>query len=378
MTVPVAVLTGVDPILLDVAAFSAATDTPGAVVVRAALQEDSSVRLTTFSAWGVEQGETVAPAGGCAGCSLQDRSLAQLHALMRGTRRGGRPSAVLVGLPAGVAGTPLARRLTGGTAADLGVQLAGVVSVLDLDTAVPDLLGEMQVRDRGLSLCPSDARSVAHALSAQLHPADLVLTRGRSPAGSALVDHLRGAGSTRGELTDTPAGGWFATRHNPVLAERRLDLRRITVPERPEQHGVWTLTLTSTRPLHPHRWRAIAESLDSAPVRSRGAFALPTRTGRVAGWDAAGGQLLVRDLPVDGGASWAAVTRLQFTGMQGRRGEITRAFESALLTDAELALPAAAWGAVDDGLDPWLGERGRVEQDGTRRDQAGASWSSRA
>lgn len=324
----------------------------------------------------MESDETVEMIGGCAGCSLQQQVLAQLHGLMHGSRRGGRPGAVVLTLPAGVAATPLARQLVpGSTAADLDVHLAAVVSTVDLDTAVPDLLGEIGVRDRGLALCAADARSVAHALSAQLQPADLVLTRGSGAAGSILVDHLRGAGSARGELTDTPAGGWFAGRHNPVLAERRLDPRRLTVPERPESNGVWTLTLTSTRPLHPHRWRAIAESLDSAPVRSRGAFALPTRPGRVAGWDAAGGQLLIRDLPVQDGASWAAATRLQFTGMQGRRTEITRAFESALLTDAELALPAAAWGPMDDGLDPWLGDRVR---DGVQRDQADASRSSRA
>lgn len=377
MTVPVLVLSGVDPVLLDVAAFSAATDTPDAVVLGAALtQAGAAIRLTASTVWGVEADVTVDVTGHCVARSLQQRLLAQLHGLTRGQRRGGRPRAVVLSLPAGVAAVPLARQLAPGTfAADLDVHLAAVVCTLDLDTAVPDLLGEIQIRDRGLGLPVSDARSVAHALSAQLQPADLVLTRGASPAGSALVDHLRGAGSIRADLTSTPGGGWFAARHNPVLAERRSDLRRVSAPERAERNGVWSLTLASARPLHPHRWRRIAESLDSAPVRSRGSFALPTRPGKVAGWDAAGGQLLVRDLPAEGGATPAAGTRLQFTGMQGRRAAITRAFESALLTDAELTVPAAGWGPMDDGLDPWLGERA---PEGARRGQADTPRSSRA
>jgi hypothetical protein len=50
-------------------------------------------------------------------------------------------------------------------------------------------------------------------------------------------------------------------------------------------------------------------------------------------------------------------TRLVFTGLDHDQRRIQRAFGEILLTDAEIALGQRRWLDLDDGLDPWLGER---------------------
>ncbi|MBM9468487.1 GTP-binding protein [Nakamurella leprariae] len=359
MTVPVVVLSGIDPVLLEVAGGALLVDLPGAVLLRHEVDARSGrLRRVLGDLGGVQEDQRIDLSDGCAGCATTSHTVHDLATLVR-HRRSGPPTAVVVQLPVGAAPLGLAGQLdTASLAAELGVHLAAVVSLVDLDRAVADLLGTALMADHDRQLCPTDARSVSHALSAQLTPADLVLTSGGSPTGRALVDQLRAADSERADLLHAGPESLLRRHRRPGTAARRADLRELPAGAPTQDGGIWTITLRSRRPLHPQRWRLIAESLHDAPVRSRGCFALPTRPEQSCAWDAAGGQLLVRGLGGWDGAP--ARTQLSFTGVQGERPRITAAFERALLTDDELAAHPRAWSDVDDGLDPWLGLREQV------------------
>jgi G3E family GTPase len=359
VTVPVVVLSGIDPVLLEVAGGALLVDLPGAVLLRHEVDGRAGrLRRVLGDVDGVQEDERLDLSDGCAGCATTSSTMHDLEALVR-HRRSGPPSAVIVSLPVGAAPLGLARQLDAAPpGVGPGVHLAAAVSLVDLDRAVADLLGTTLMADRDQQLCTTDSRSVSHALSAQLTPADLVLTTGGSATGQALVDHLRAADSLRTDLLHARPEDLLRRYRRPGAAARRADLRGLPAAAPAQDGGIWTITLRSRRPLHPQRWRLIAESLHDAPVRSRGCFALPTRPEQSCAWDAAGGQLLVRGLGGWDGAP--ARTQLSFTGVQGERPRITAAFEQALLTDAELAADPRAWSTVDDGLDPWLGVRERV------------------
>ena len=95
----------------------------------------------------------------------------------------------------------------------LGIELATVACVVDVDRVEHDLMGGDLLADRDLALTAGDGRAVGEVLAAQLAHADVVLTTGTDPAGLALVDHLRGRRSSRRELFDCHVRELFAARH---------------------------------------------------------------------------------------------------------------------------------------------------------------------
>lgn len=198
----------------------------------------------------------------------------------------------------------------------------------------------------------------------QIRHADLLLCSisgdraGR--VGAALVDQLRGPGSERAELLGNGVE-LFRPRYG-AGTERRLDPRRVGPGTVRDGDGVSSLDLHSRRPLHPERLMAGIERLGTGPVCSRGRFLLPGRLGTVGQWDGAGGQLSIGDA-----GQWAGATpstRLIWTGVEHRgdrtvRSRIVETFRSVVMTDAELRT-ADRWLGVDDGFDPWLGDRERA------------------
>lgn len=351
MSVPVVVLSTVDPVLREVAVLSAVTELPRTAVLRIDLHPDEGeLRRVVSDSNGVVEDETVLLEHACMGCAVREDALPTLARLVTL----GRWDRIVLLSPATADATPASRPLAArDIARRLGIRLAGVLAVVDVDTVVDDIMGDDLLSDRGLAAGADDARSVGEALGAQLSHADLLLTVGADPVGLTLVDHLRGRGSQRSPLYDTAGTEIFRPRHQATLAEARLDPRRLQPSEAADAHGVWSLDLSSLRPRHPGRFLDEIENLGAGRVRSRGRFVLPTRRDTVCVWDGAGGQVSIGD-----GGAWEAFapsTRMVFTGVDDDKSRIRDTFTAMLLTDAELAAGPKWWRHTDDGLGDWLG-----------------------
>lgn len=350
--VPVVVVSTVDPILREVAVASALTELPRTAVLRIDLHPDEGeLRRVISDSDGVVEDETVLMEHACMGCAVREDALPTL-ARMVGQRRWDR---IVLLSPTTAEATPASRPLAApDIARRLGIRLAGVLAVVDVDTVTDDIMGDDLLSDRSLAAGVDDQRSVGEALGAQLSHADLLLTVGESPAGLTLVDHLRGRGSDRSSLYDTAGVELFRSRHRAELAEARIDPRHLQPPQAADAHGVWSLDLVSDRPLHPGRFLDRIEDLGTGRLRSRGRFVLPTRRDTVCVWDGAGGQVSIGH-----GGGWDSVapsTRLVFTGVDDDRSRVRETFADVLLTDAEWVAGPDRWRHTDDGLADWLGD----------------------
>jgi G3E family GTPase len=349
--IPVVVLATVDPVLRETAVLSWLTDRPGTGVLRQDLDPEAGMlRRVVGDEHGVVEDLSRPADRGCPGCVLRENALPAVAAMVKS----GRWQRIVVALPVSAASVPAARPLADPCARRrLGIELAAVVSVVDVDRAGDDLMGDERVGQRGGALAVGDRRSVGEALAAQLGHADLVLTTGSNPVGLTLVDHLRGIRSARRELHQTRVAELFAARHSARSAAARLDPRTLQPSSVPDAHGVWTLDLVSHRPMHPVRFMARLADLAGGRVRARGRFQVPTRAGRLAVLDGAGGHLSIGDA---GRPATAVGTRVLLTGTGPERAQRRQVFAEMLLTDDELA-SGRDWSTVDDGLDDWLGPR---------------------
>ncbi len=357
MSVPVVILSTIDPVLRDAAVFSILTDLPDTGVLRQDLDPDAGIlRRVISDDTGVAEDQTVPLAHTCLGCAIREDSLPSLDSMIAS----GRWQRLVWALPVSAETTPAARPLANPDIANrIGAELAAVVALAGTDTLAEDIMGDDLLADRGLALSTDDRRSVGEALAGQLGHADLVLTTGSDKIGTTLADHLRGVRARRSELFSMPAAQLFLPRYVHHAAEARVDPRMVVPPDASDANGVWTLDLSSRRPLHPFRFNDRLSALGSGRVRSRGRFQLASRPGTVGEWDSAGGQLSIGD--AGGWEGSTPSTRLIFTGTTRHdRERITRTFNSVLLTDEEIAAGPRVWRSMDDGLDAWLGDRERV------------------
>lgn len=356
---PVVVLSTIDPVVRDTATFAALVDGPGTVVLRQDLDPVAgTLRRVVSDVSGVIDDDTVALQHVCLGCAIREETMPLLE-LIAGS---GRWQRIVVALPVSAAAAPLTRALADREVADrIGVRTAAAVTAIDLRAVEHDLMDDDLLDERGLALSADDRRSVGEALATQIRHADLLLcSTSDTRVGRGLVDHLRGSGSACAELLGD-AVGWFRQRYG-ADTERRLDPRRAGPGAGPAGDGVWTLDLFSRRPLHPERLMAAITVLGTGQVCSHGRFLLPGRPGTVAQWDGAGGQLSIGD--AGGWRGTVPSTRLVWTGAEHRgdgtvRSRIVETFRSVVMTDAELRTADRRLG-VDDGFDPWLGERERA------------------
>jgi G3E family GTPase len=353
MPIPVVVLSTTDPVLRDSALFSILTDLPGTGVLRQELDPVAgTVRRSIGDEHGTVEDRTAPLEHACLGCALREDALPALDGMVGS----GRWDRIVLALPVSAQTPPAARALSDpDTAARIGIELTAVVTVVDADAMVSDLFGDDLLADRGLALSDDDRRSVGEAVALQIGHADLVLTSGSDPVGRSLTDHLRGVRTTRSTLFTGTSERIFAARYVAPVAEARIDPRLVVPPDAVDGNGVWSLDLSSRRPLHPRRFADAIPLLAAGRVRSRGRFHLAGRPGTVGMWDGAGSQLSIGD--AGGWEGFAPSTRLVFTGIDDSRVPLMRAFAGALLTDKEIAAGPQHWATVDDGLDPWLGER---------------------
>lgn len=358
MAVPVVILSTVDPVLRDAALFSVLTDLPGTGVLRQDLDPAAgTLRRVISDETGVAEDQTVPLAHTCLGCAIREDSAPSLDSMIAS----GRWQRIVWALPVAAETSPAARPLANpDIATQIGAELAGVVALADTTTVVEDVMGDGLLADRGLALSADDRRSVGEALAAQLGHADLVLTIGSDQTGATLADHLLGVRARRAELFGMSAAQLFLPRYAHHTAEARIDPRLMLPTDAPDTNGVWSLDLSSRRPMHPLRFADRLEDLGGGRMRSRGRFQLASRPRTVGAWDGAGGQLSIGD--AGGWEGFAPSTRLIFTGTDQRdRERIEHSFPDVLLTDQEIGAGTDVWRSMDDGLDAWLGDRERVK-----------------
>lgn len=375
MSVPVVVLATVDPVVRDLSQFSLVSDLPGTGVLRHDLDPVAGTLRRVVSDGGglagngVIDDHTMPLAHTCLGCAIREDLLPALAGMIAD----GRWERILVVLPVAAELRPVVSALQDPqTASTLDATLFATVAAGDADRVRDDLLGDQLLADRGLALTRDDRRSVGEALAAQVEYADLLLSCGSDPVGLTLVDHLRGVRSARSDLFATRAGQVFLPRHDPRVAAARVDPRLVVPadaadPSGSPTHGVWTIDLHTRRPLHPERFREQMEALAARGTRSRGRFQLATRPRTVGVWDGVGGQLSIGD--AGGWERTSPSTRLVVTGQSGHgaadrglRDRLRRAFAVMALDDREMSRGPAHWISVDDGLDPWLGDRDLVDE----------------
>lgn len=357
MTVPVVIMSTVDPVLRDTALFSVLTDLPGTGVLRQDLDPDSgTIRRVISDETGVAEDQTVPLAHTCLGCAVREDSLPSLDSMIAS----GRWQRIIWALPVGAAAASAARPLASpDIAGRIGAELAAVIAVANTDTLSEDVMGDDLLVDRGLALATDDRRSVGEALAGQLGHADLLLTIGSDRSGQTLAGHLLGVRARRSALFTMPAAELFLPRYLHHVAEARMDPRMVVPPDALDGNGVWSLDLTSRRPLHPFRFNDRLSDLAGGRVRSRGRFQLASRPRTVGEWDSAGGQLSIGD--AGGWEGSTPSTRLIFTGTAPRdRERIRQAFSDIQLTEKELLSGPGVWRSMDDGLDAWLGDPERV------------------
>lgn len=364
---PLVVLATIDPVLRDSVIFASVIDRPRTVVLRHDIldgPDGGAIRRVIVDATGVVEDSLVPLAHACLSCSVREDAVPTLERLARDPRW----DSLLLALPVSAESLPVTRALGAATQRGGGlpsIGLAGVVAAADQATFVDDLLGDDLLDERDLALTEDDRRSVGEALAAQVGHADLVLVAGDADGAAAweelvasdLIDHLRAPDSKRVDgLYALDLTEMFTHRHNAHAAERRLDpLHAHASTDAPTGHGVWSLELSSDRPLHPERLLEEVERLGMGAFRSRGHFWVPSRPDSVCIWDGAGGQLSVGAMGLWGRR--APRTHLVFTGLVDVRSELRQAFEDVLMTPREFADGLHPWLGREDVLEPWLGAR---------------------
>ena len=346
---PVLLALSLDAVLRDGLTTGTLLDVPGALAVRYDVDERAGVLdRAVLDVGGALDTARIPLDDGCVACTLRSDLLPTLRRLA--CRR---PAAVVLAPPPTTEPAPLLAMLADTPA---GLRAGAVLVAAHAGGLEVDLLDDALLVEAGLARSPDDRRAVGEVLAHQLEAADAVLldTAPAPPAGT-LLRHLVPAATTVGVLHETSPADLLAVRR--PADDPRGDLRRPSPTGAADADGVWTLDLSSWRPLHPARFLDVLEDLGGGRLRGRGRFWLPSRPFDLAGWDGAGGQVQVGPL-----GSWArpggpghASTRLVVTGLGGDPARVTAAFDRALVTDAELVRGTATWQLPFDGLEPWLG-----------------------
>lgn len=356
--VSVVVVAAMDAVARECATVGMLMDLPDVVVVsydpRPRLT--NAVRRTVTDHSGVV-GEEVTPLDDrcCLSCTVREDVLATVAMLVDT----GRWQTVVVALPLTSAPEPVAFQLNQAIADQQlsGVVLTSVLAVVDLDTLEQDLLGDDLLGERGLALGGMDRRSVGEAVASQVEFADVVVAVAPGEdAAEALLAHIV-APTSQLHL------GWHQLHasdlvqrcHDSVVARRRVDPLQVRPNGAANTDKVWTVELSSPRPLHPVRLLHQIEELGGGRVRARGYFWLPTRPGIACVWDGSGGQLSIGHV-----GPWRhrpPGTRLVVTGVDpDDRHRIEHTFAQVVATADELTI-RHHWADTEDGFEPWLGHR---------------------
>ena len=121
-----------------------------------------------------------------------------------------------------------------------------------------------------------------------------------------------------------------------------------------DQAEVWSIELTSEKPLHPEKFHRRIEEFSLNSVSLKGIFWLPNRPDEICEIQGAGGQLWLGRL-----GSWESkerLTKIVATGVgEANRIELQSLFNETLISDQQLANGGLDWLGKEDILAPWLG-----------------------
>jgi G3E family GTPase len=350
-SLPVSLISAIDPVLRDVLVTSLLLERPGLLALRYDVDaEHGALRRVLGDAQRVVDDSLVELDHPCVSCAMREDAVPLLARLASDDRWNG----VLLAPPISADPEVVVRTILPGRD---GWHLGASAAVVDMRTAVHDLLEDDTLAERGLQWADGDERAVGEALAAQIEYADHLVLDGADGPSRELIEHLRApeqqVSASMHTLHPTTL---ILGRHSRGRAEARRDPRRVEPYGGPTAHGTWTLDLSSERPFHPERLLEHIEELGAGRLRGRGRFWVPDRPGTICQWDGAGGQVSIgaigesgRDLPT---------TRMVVTGVgEADAARVRGAFERILLTEREWADGLAPWLGAEDRLAPWLGER---------------------
>lgn len=309
------------------------------------------VSRTIESGTGAIDAEVIDLAHGCVSCTLREDVLPTLRQMAADQSI----DHVVVVLPEAVEPIGFLESFLfladadGATTADV-CRIQSVVALVDSTGLVPSLSNHETLADRGLSIGDTDDRGVGDVLVRMVECADVVVAPAASPQERALLRML----NLDAEIVGAA----------PALVAPAFDFARTSARTSPaivdhfgfdcHQDDAWTLHWRTNRPLHPIRLHDALDDIAEIALRGRGHFRIATRPAAVVEWDSVGSRLRL-GAPADDVDPMFG--QLSFVGVSERHPVILRALDAAVLTDAELAAPAAMWSSIDDPfLDIWLAE----------------------
>ncbi|MDO5094319.1 MAG: GTP-binding protein [Propionibacteriaceae bacterium] len=350
MTTSIALVAAWDQVTRATATTALMLDLPGTLVIQHDLYPGGELRRRCWDATGLSESTTVSLGHGCTSCATGEDLVPALTSLLEQHSW----HHVVVSLPLTAAPEAVTWHIKEAIhSGELDARLAAVLTVTDESALVDDIFGDDLLADRGLTRSASDERSVGEAACAQLDFADVIATLGTPGFRTrAALNHLAGD-RQHTCIHELNATALMARSHDFAAAQARTDPTGPHHHRSIDCHGVWTLVLSSDRPLHPGRLYDQVELIGAGRLRSRGLTWVPSRPEMVVAWDGAGGQLSIGDAGLWHNANQRH-TRLVITGVEAAdRGRVQRAFHDILLTDWETAR-LDDWD-LDDGLDLWLG-----------------------
>jgi G3E family GTPase len=283
---------------------------------------------------GTAQSEQVELVGCCLSCTVR-ADVPEALELVAGSGRWGE---VLLTLPAALqpdAVTPVLDEAV--------IRLDTVAVVVDAVLLREQVGGDDLLAERGLAAAPTDGRSTASLVLAQLEDADVLAVVGLERLDTseartlqALLSHLAplalqvviapgGVGCE--DLVGTGRRGLGTT------AGERERLAALAVELCPPDCGVATLHWSSERPLHSGRLSQALPGIIGGVVRSRGHIWLADRPRACVRWESAGGSLAFGDPVGWGGLPGCS---LVLTGVRLEVEQLQDLLDSCLATDDEL------------------------------------------
>ncbi|NKZ00430.1 GTP-binding protein [Nocardiopsis alborubida] len=175
-----------------------------------------------------------------------------------------------------------------------GTALAGVVTVVDAQQCVPDLVSGETAHSRDLSSDQNDPRTTAETLLRQVDYADhlALVGAGRAdPQGRlclSLLAHLNPSARLLAEPSPRELAPLFGRCFDGVDAAARLSPAFPPLPPSTEGDLAETVVWKRFRPLHPERFFEALDETAGAGLRSRGRLWLASMPDAMLSWEAVG------------------------------------------------------------------------------------------
>ncbi|MCA1962486.1 MAG: zinc metallochaperone GTPase ZigA [Prosthecobacter sp.] len=325
---------------------------------------------------------------GCICCTLREDLLKEVAALARE----GRFDALVIESTGVSEPMPVAETFTfedehGRRLNDIA-RLDTMVTVVDARNFLEDYHSTDDLQERGQAVGAEDGRTLAHLLTDQIEFANVILINKTDAASAEALDEVRGIVHAL-----NPRAVVHETAHSEVPLSVVLDTGLFAMQEagetkgwldslaghtpETEEYGISSFVYRARRPFHPERFHAWMRSSWPGVIRAKGLFWLATRM-EIAGFVSQAGVL--RDTRAMG-FFWSAVdedewpvdaasrreieanleepygdrrTEIVLIGRGMDRREITRGFDSCLLSDEEFAKGSDAWARLPDPFPSWV------------------------